>query len=110
MATVLGAGSALATAWFLDPAPTGPRLAAPPLDFGPPAGEPVRCELPETMALLAQITSLLEGSPAGLSLTEFRSLLSVSCERLQRAVAVGLRLKQFRRVGAHNKLRYVLNA
>jgi hypothetical protein len=66
-------------------------------------------DLPETMDLLARIAWLLRGNTAGLSLPQVRSLLSESSDALQRAIAAGLRSKRLRRVGAHNKLRYVLN-
>jgi hypothetical protein len=108
MATVLGAGSALATAWLLDPVLAVRSHPAPPPAPSPPV-ERVRVDLPETLDLLSRITWLLRGNAAGLSLTQLRGLLAEPSDSLQRALAAGLRSKRLRRVGAHNKLRYVLN-
>jgi hypothetical protein len=94
-------------AWLFDPV-----VAARSQTRAPPAPLPlarVRVDLPETTDLLARITWLLRGNTAGLSLPQVRSLLSESSDALQRAIAAGLRSKRLRRVGAHNKLRYVLN-
>ena len=108
MATVLGAGTALAATWLLDPAfvasaqtqgpPPQPELVdATPVD---PTG---------TLDLLARVVWLLGSEAHGLGLTELRALLSEPADSLQRALAAGLRTKRLRRVGAHNKLRYLLN-
>jgi hypothetical protein len=63
----------------------------------------------ETIELLARIESLLGGAPLGRPLSELRALLSEPTEVIQRALVVGIRMKRLRRVGAHNKLRYVVN-
>jgi hypothetical protein len=109
MATALGAGSLLATTWFLDP-PAAVRARgdeAPPAPAPQPASGPV--DSPATLDLLARVVWLLRSAASGLSLSELRTLLSEPVETLQRALAAGLRTKRIRRVGAHNKLRYVLN-
>ncbi len=66
--------------------------------------------MPETSALLDRIVTLLERVAAGLALAELRALLAEPAESLQRALNAGLRLRRLRRVGAHNKLRYLSNA
>ena len=109
MATVLGAGSALATAWLLNPLVVARSHPAPPPPAPSPPVERVRVNLPETFDLLSRIAWLLRGNAAGLSLPQLRGLLAEPSDSLQRALAAGLRSKRLRRVGAHNKLRYVLN-
>jgi hypothetical protein len=100
----------VATAWLFDPfAGARSQIAAPPTPAPLPPLPRVRADLPETVDLLARIAWLLRGNTAGLSLPQVRSLLSESSDALQRAIAAGLRSKRLRRVGAHNKLRYVLN-
>jgi hypothetical protein len=107
MATALGA-TALATSWFLDRVPARERPSEPP----PPPPELPPVDPPATLDLLARLVSLLAGSTTGLTLPELRLRLTTagaSVDSLQRALATGLRAKHLRRLGAHNKLRYVLN-
>jgi hypothetical protein len=66
-------------------------------------------EPPETLDLLARIVWLLGSAASGLPLSDLRTHLSEPAGSLQRALAAGLRTKRLRRLGAHNKLRYVLN-
>ena len=108
MATVLGAGTPLAATWSLDPVPPG--AARPPAILpAPPPAENAPTDSPETLDLLARIVWLLGSAVQGLPLGELRVLLSEPSDSLQRALAAGLRTKRLRRVGAHSKLRYVLN-
>ena len=127
MATVLGAGSVLGTslggpaagtAWFLDAslvssASSASRVSAPGRrdDRVAASRAPVApVDPPQTLDLLARVVWVLGTAAAGLSLSDLRAQLSESAESLQRALGAGLRTKRLRRVGAHNKLRYVLNA
>jgi hypothetical protein len=115
MATVLGAGTALATASLLDPVSTVrarveeeeevAEPAAPMLTT--PAGPPSEAE--RALALLSRISALLASVPSGLPLSGLRATLAEPTDALQRALVAGIRTKQLRRVGAHNKLRYVRN-
>ena len=109
MATVIGAGTALAAPWLIQPttsvhsrmgsfAPSDSAAVAPPLDP------------PEVREALERVASALEGVAPGLTVTELRLGLGETTEALQRALGLGLRTKRLRRVGARNKLRYVLNA
>jgi hypothetical protein len=115
MATVHGAGTALATAWLLDPVSTvraraeREEEAAEPLAPTPSAaaGPPGEAEL--AIALLSRICALLAGAPSGLPLSGLRAILAEPTDAIQRALVAGIRTKQLRRVGAHNKLRYVRN-
>jgi hypothetical protein len=106
MATALGAGSALASAWFLDPMPTAAVRREPP---SAPLPEPGEAEDAAESDLLSRISSALVCSTAGLTLSELRLALSESAEALQGALASGLRSRRLRRVGSHNRLRYLLN-
>jgi hypothetical protein len=128
MATVLGVGAPLeaAATWLLDPVfPASARGRGPEdSSIGERAAADRRAraastpvDSPETLDLLARVVWLLAASTRStpsardaLSLTELRSLLSEPASSLQRALAAGLRTKRLRRVGAHNTLRYVLNA
>jgi hypothetical protein len=117
MATVLGAGTALATAWLLDPVSTvrarveervGEEVAEPAaLTVTTPSGPPSEAEL--AIALLSRIIALLASAPSGLPLSGLRATLTEPTDAIQRALVAGIRTKQLRRVGAHNKLRYVRN-
>jgi hypothetical protein len=108
MATALGAGSALASAWFLDPMPTAalhrePHRAPLPVPERGEGGDA------EESGLLSRISSTLACSTTGLTLSELRLALSESAEALQTALAAGLRTRRLRRLGSHNRLRYLLN-
>jgi len=100
----------LATSWWVEPvrAPQGSPPAPAFLRLQP--SEPVAEEAPETKELLARVLTLLNGAASGLALADLRAHLSESSESLQRALAAGLRTKRLRRVGSHNKLRYMVNA
>jgi hypothetical protein len=64
----------------------------------------------EAHDLLERIANVLADARVGMNLGELRARLAEPTAALQRALAVGLRERQLRRVGAHNGLRYVLNA
>jgi hypothetical protein len=137
MATVLGAGGSLTATWLLDPifapvpsaaSPAGARTreASPayrPADHAGHAAasnrpdedrdDGVATDAPDALDLLARVVWVLGSgrhASQGLSLTELRTLLAEPPSTLQRALAAGLRTKRLRRVGAHNKLRYLLTA
>ncbi|HEY2514303.1 MAG TPA: hypothetical protein VGI39_25725 [Polyangiaceae bacterium] len=109
MATVIGAGTTLAAPWLVQPIlSVASRMGSfAPLDSGAPAAP---LDPPEVREGLERVASALEGAVAGLTVTELRLGLGQTTEALQRALALGLRTKRLRRVGARNKLRYVLNA
>ncbi len=108
MATALGAGNALENPWLLDPVSTVRMRAADPpatpLEPEPPA------DSVETLDLLARVLWILENATLGLTLTELRLMLSEPTDSLQRAVALGLRTRQLRRLGSRSKLRYARSA
>lgn len=108
MATALGAAPVLATAWLVQP----PFVSVSPKESLEPApsSAPGPVDPPETLDLLARVVELLRETSAGLPSSDLRAHLAESSESIQRALAAGIRAKQLRRVGAHNKLRYLLNA
>jgi hypothetical protein len=114
MATVLGAGASLATAWLLDPVATV-RAREDADEQPPPSSSHLRSEAAaaieenEASVLLSRVIGVLGTAPSGLPLFALRALVSEPTEVVQRALLLGLRTKQLRRVGAHNKLRYVRN-
>ena len=109
MATVIGAGTTLAAPWLCEPTTSVPSRMG---SFAPLDSEIVAAPLdpPEVREGLERVASALEGLAVGLSVTELRLGLGETTDALQRALALGLRTKRLRRVGARNKLRYVLNA
>jgi len=107
MATALGAAPVLATAWLIEPVAAPARTNPVP---SPRESSVVPVDPPEIVALLARIASSLEAAGAGLTSGELRAALFASAETLQRALAAGVRTRKLRRVGSHNKLRYLLNA
>jgi hypothetical protein len=107
MATVLGAGTLLFATFARVDACSAPVPSA---CVSEPEPEPVDVEAFEAGDLLARVSAVLNGAARGLSLAEIRSRVAESTARLQRAIAVGLRTRRLRRIGAHNGLRYVLNA
>jgi hypothetical protein len=107
MATILGVGS-LFFATLAPGAPCSTRALT--ASVNSPEPELVAEDPVETRDLLARVADVLHGAALGLSLPEIRARLAESTVRLQRAIAVGLRTRRLRRIGAHNGLRYVLNA
>jgi hypothetical protein len=75
------------------------------------AQEPAQAPIdpPEVAALLTRIVGLLGSREEGLTAQELRSELNERPERLQRAIAAGLRARKFRRSGSRCRLRYILN-
>ncbi|MGO8996084.1 MAG: hypothetical protein ACLQVI_22455 [Polyangiaceae bacterium] len=64
---------------------------------------------PEIKALLARIVAAVDGKEEGLTAVELRAQLKERPERLQRALAAGLRERRIRRSGSRCQTRYLLN-
>jgi hypothetical protein len=64
---------------------------------------------PEIKALLGRIVAAVNGQEEGLTAVELRAQLSERPERLQRALAAGLRDRKIRRSGSRCQTRYLLN-
>ena len=64
---------------------------------------------PEIQALLSRIVSAVTGQEDGLTAVELRALLNERPERLQRALAAGLRGRKIRRSGSRCQTRYLPN-
>ena len=64
---------------------------------------------PETQALLTKIVEAVTSTEEGLTAVELRALLSERPERLQRALAAGLRGRKIRRSGSRCQTRYLPN-
>ena len=73
-----------------------------------PGAAPLAVE-PEIQALLARIVSAVMGQEDGLTAVELREQLSERPERLQRALAAGLRGRKIRRSGSRCQTRYLPN-
>ena len=105
MASVLGVLTPLAVSWAFAEAKR-PVLAAvtPNVPLAPMA-----VDSPATIEVLSRAVGILDGNRVGLTLTELRVALAEPTDAVQRAIAVGLREKQLRRLGSRNTLRYVGN-
>ncbi len=64
---------------------------------------------PEIQALLARIVEAVIPQEEGLTAVELRALLNERPERLQRALAAGLRGRRIRRSGSRCQTRYLPN-
>jgi hypothetical protein len=83
-----------------EPSPVRPR----------PSSIPVLAIAPEIEALLGRIVAAVTGQDDGLTAVELRAQLSERPERLQRALAAGLRARKIRRSGSRCQTRYLPNA
>ena len=72
------------------------------------APPPPRVE-PEIKALLARVVAAVDGQEEGLTAVELRAQLKERPEKLQRALAAGLRERKIRRSGSRCQTRYLLN-
>jgi hypothetical protein len=70
---------------------------------------PVLAVDPETQALLSKIVEAVTPIEEGLTAVELRALLNERPERLQRALAAGLRGRKIRRSGSRCQTRYLPN-
>jgi hypothetical protein len=64
---------------------------------------------PEIRELLARVVTAVTGQEEGLTAVELRAQLKERPERLQRALAAGLRGRKIRRSGSRCQTRYLLN-
>lgn len=65
---------------------------------------------PEIQELLGRIVAAVAGQEDGLTAVELRAQLSERPDRLQRALAAGLRARKIRRSGSRCQTRYIRNA
>ncbi len=103
MATILGAGLFPVAAWCPSSATSSRSQASDVSREHAPLDE-------SQEEMLVRITSALAGVGGGLTLAELRVRVPEPAAALRRAIGAGLRLRQLRRLGAHQGLRYVVNA
>ena len=75
-----------------------------------PRATPAPVVEPEIQALLGRIVEAVTGQEDGLTAVELRAQLNERPERLQRALAAGLRGRKIRRSGSRCQTRYLPNA
>ena len=110
MANPVGSGSAIVM-------PMSPRTGGLPREYNAiddasalrPRVAPVLAIEPETQALLVKIVEAVTPIEEGLTAVELRALLNERPERLQRALAAGLRGRKIRRSGSRCQTRYLPN-
>ena len=111
MANPVGSGSAIVM-------PLSSRMGGLAREYGGVVEEPssVRARSapalaiePEIQALLGRIVTAVTGQEDGLTAVELRAQLNERPERLQRALAAGLRGRKIRRSGSRCQTRYLPN-
>jgi hypothetical protein len=107
MASVLGSLAPFAVRY--SPVTVEPPVVAAAPRGGTAAAPAAPAADPETLHLLSRAALVLAGKGAGLTLTELRVALGESSDAVQKAIALGLRERQLRRLGSRNTLRYVGN-
>jgi hypothetical protein len=70
---------------------------------------PSPVEAPEIVALVARIVAAVTTSEEGLTALELRLAFNERPDRLQRALAAGLRTRRIRRLGSRCQTRYLAN-
>ncbi len=70
---------------------------------------PSPLETPEIVALVARIVAAVSKSEEGLTALEMRLAFNERPDRLQRALAAGLRTRRIRRLGSRCQTRYLAN-
>jgi len=70
---------------------------------------PVTVDTPEIVALVARIVAAVASSEEGLTALEMRLAFNERPDRLQRALAAGLRTRRIRRSGSRCQTRYLAN-